>query len=75
MHIDLETVRAVIVNRMHVLREYTRNVTMPVFREQLRVAGGKLSGRVKKLLVREPVLLDNQAQVDAAAKCWRAIRR
>src|SRR5688500_15040808 len=61
-HIDLETVRAVIVNRMHVLREYSRNVTVPVFREQLREAGGKLSGRVKKLLVREPVLLDNVAQ-------------
>jgi stearoyl-CoA desaturase (delta-9 desaturase) len=55
-------VRAVIVNRMHVLSEYTRHVTLPVFREELRVAGGKLSGRVKKLLVREPVLLDQQAQ-------------
>ena len=61
-HVDLETVRAVIVNRMHVLSEYTRHVTLPVFREELRVAGGKLSGRVKKLLVREPVLLDQQAQ-------------
>ena len=29
MHIDLENVRAVIVNRMHVLRDYTRNVTLP----------------------------------------------
>ena len=61
-HIDLETVRAVIVNRMHVLRAYTRTVTLPVFRAELREAGGKLSRRVKKLLVREPVLLDNQAQ-------------
>ena len=42
-HVDLETVRAVIVNRMHVLRDYTRNVTLPVFREQLRRAGGNLS--------------------------------
>jgi stearoyl-CoA desaturase (Delta-9 desaturase) len=62
VHIDLETVRAVIVNRMHVLRAYTRSVTIPVFREELRAAGGRLSGRVKKLLVREPVLLDNQAK-------------
>lgn len=61
-HIDLEMVRAVIVNRMHVLREYTRNVTLPVFRQELRVAGGKLSSRVRKLLVREPVLLDNTAK-------------
>ena len=61
-HVDLETLRAVIVNRMHVLRDYTRNVTIPVFREQMRAAGGNLSRRVKKLLVREPVLLDDQAQ-------------
>jgi stearoyl-CoA desaturase (delta-9 desaturase) len=61
-HIDLETVRAVIVNRMHVLREYTRNVTVPVFREQLSAAGSQLSRRAKKLLVREPVLLDARAQ-------------
>lgn len=61
-HVDLETVRAVIVNRMHVLREYTRNVTVPVFREQLLTAGDNLSRRVKKLLVREPVLLDTAAK-------------
>jgi stearoyl-CoA desaturase (delta-9 desaturase) len=62
VHIDLENVRAVIVNRMHVLRDYTRNVTIPVFRAELRVAGDKLSKRVRKLLVREPALLDVQAQ-------------
>ena len=61
-HIDIETVRAVIVNRMHVLRDYTRSVTLPVFRQELQEASGKLSRRVKKLLVREPVLLDNSAQ-------------
>jgi stearoyl-CoA desaturase (delta-9 desaturase) len=61
-HIDLENVRAVIVNRMHVLRDYTRNVTLPVFREELRNAGGALSSRVRKLLVREPALLDVNAQ-------------
>jgi stearoyl-CoA desaturase (delta-9 desaturase) len=61
-HVDLETVRAVIVNRMHVLRDYTRNVTLPVFREQMRIAGSNLTRRVKKLLVREPVLLDVSAK-------------
>jgi len=61
-HVDLETVRAVIVNRMHVLRDYTRTVTVPVFRDQVRNAGGELSNRVKKLLVREPVLLDTLSQ-------------
>jgi stearoyl-CoA desaturase (delta-9 desaturase) len=62
VHIDLENVRAVIVNRMHVLRDYTRNVTLPVFRQELSAAGGNLSGRVRKLLVREPALLDSHAQ-------------
>ena len=62
VHIDLENVRAVIVNRMHVLRDYTRHVTLPVFREELRVAGDKLSGHVRKLLVREPALLDTTAK-------------
>ena len=61
-HVDLETVRAVIVNRMHVLRDYTRSVTLPVFREQMRVAGGNLHRRARKLLIREPVLLDVTAQ-------------
>jgi stearoyl-CoA desaturase (delta-9 desaturase) len=61
-HIDLETVRAVIVNRMHVLRAYTKNVMVPVFRQELAAASGSVSRRVKKLLVREPVLLDNQAK-------------
>jgi stearoyl-CoA desaturase (Delta-9 desaturase) len=61
-HIDLETVRAVIVNRMHVLRAYTKNVMVPVFRQELAAASGNLSKRVKKLLVREPVLLDSQAK-------------
>jgi hypothetical protein len=47
---------------MHVLRDYTRNVTLPVFREQMRIAGSNLTRRVKKLLVREPVLLDVSAK-------------
>src|SRR5690606_28216081 len=33
-HIDLETVRAVIVSRMHVLRAYTTNVIVPVFKQE-----------------------------------------
>jgi stearoyl-CoA desaturase (delta-9 desaturase) len=61
-HVDLETVRAVIVNRMHVLRDYTLNVTLPVVRAELAAARGKLSGSVKKLMVREPVLLDERAK-------------
>lgn len=62
VQIDLENVRAVIVNRMHVLRDYTRSVTLPVFRQELSSAGTNLSGRVRKLLVREPALLDSNAR-------------
>jgi stearoyl-CoA desaturase (delta-9 desaturase) len=61
-HVDLETVRAVIVNRMHVLRDYTCNVTLPVFRIEFAAAKGKLSSGIKKLLIREPVLLDAGAK-------------
>ena len=28
--VDLETARAIVVSRMHVMRDYTRNVTVPV---------------------------------------------
>jgi stearoyl-CoA desaturase (delta-9 desaturase) len=61
-HVDIETVRAVIVNRMHVLRDYTVKVVLPTFRAELQVAGGKLSSRVRKILVRETVLLDEPAR-------------
>jgi len=61
-HVDLETVRAVIVNRMHVLRDYTCSVTLPVFRIEFAAAKGKLSSGIKKLLIREPVLLDASAK-------------
>ncbi|MGC3981769.1 MAG: fatty acid desaturase [Steroidobacteraceae bacterium] len=61
-HVDLETVRAVIVNRMHVVRDYTRKVMLPVFRAELAMAGSKLSAGVRKLLVRESSLLDEHAK-------------
>lgn len=61
-HVDLETVRAVIVNRMHVVRDYTRHVMLPVFRAELAMAGSKLSASLRKLLVRESSLLDEQAR-------------
>lgn len=61
-HVDLETVRAVIVNRMHVVRDYTRHVMLPVFRAELTKAGSKLSASLRSLLVRESSLLDEQAK-------------
>jgi len=59
---DIENLRAVIVNRMHVLRDYTRQVTLPVLRtERARTASRDMLRRARKLLVRQPKLLDPQA--------------
>ncbi len=62
--IDLETVRAVIVNRMHVLRDYTRSVTLPVFRNELSREGVRagITRRARRLLVRRPQLLDDASR-------------
>lgn len=63
-HVDLETLKAVIVNRMHVLRDYTRHVTLPVLRRERAAVAGRdpLWRRAKKLVVRQPALLDEQAR-------------
>lgn len=62
-HIDIEKVRAIIVNRMHVLRDYTKQVTVPVFKnEKARAAGDRAYRRAKMLFVRRPVLLDEAAK-------------
>jgi stearoyl-CoA desaturase (delta-9 desaturase) len=65
-YVDLENLRAVIVNRMHVLRDYSRKVTLPVLRAEIkelkrRAADSPLSRGVRKLLIRHPSLLDAQA--------------
>ncbi len=60
---DLDNLRAIIVNRMHVLRDYTRHVTLPVFSKEKAVeAGNSAPGRAKKLLVRQPMLLNEDAR-------------
>lgn len=61
-HVDLETVRAIVVNRMHVLRDYTKHVILPAFRSERQRVGRALSNRVKRLLVRQPILLDPKAR-------------
>lgn len=58
--VDIETLRAVIVNRMHVLRDYTRQVTLPEFRRGQ--DGDPLWRRAKRLFVRQPALLDEAAR-------------
>jgi stearoyl-CoA desaturase (delta-9 desaturase) len=62
-HVDIDNLRAIIVNRMHVLRDYTRQVTLPVLRyERAAAAGNAALRRARKLLVRQPKLLDDSAK-------------
>lgn len=60
--IDLEAVRAVIVNRMHVSREYAQCVIRPVFDEHVRKTRGTLDRGARKLLVRDPSLLSDASR-------------
>lgn len=58
-HVDIENLRAIIVNRMHVLRDFTKQVTLPALRsERAAAAGDEALRRARKLLVRQPQLLD-----------------
>lgn len=62
-HVDLDNLRAVIVNRMHVLRDYTKQVTLPVLKRERAVAAGNAAlRRARTLLVRQPQLLDEGAR-------------
>jgi stearoyl-CoA desaturase (Delta-9 desaturase) len=56
--VDLDMVRAVIQTRMHVLRTYAKQVTLPTLRAEARAG----TARLKTLLVRHPVLLDSAAR-------------
>jgi stearoyl-CoA desaturase (delta-9 desaturase) len=61
--VDLQTVSAVLQNRMHVLRDYSREVVRPVLqREGLARAGDSSLRRARTLLTRRPQLLDRDAQ-------------
>ena len=62
--VDTDNLRAIIINRMHVLRDYTKQVTVPVFKKEKALAvGNKAFHRAKKLLVRRPMLLDENAKM------------
>jgi len=62
---DLDSLRAVIINRMHVLRHFTNNVTLPVLRRELEHLGGNANSVVKaarRLLAWQPDMLDESSQ-------------
>jgi len=63
--LDLDTVRAIVVGRMHVMRNYSRMVTLPVLRAEFSALRKRLperAGRLRQLLVRETGLLDANAR-------------
>jgi stearoyl-CoA desaturase (delta-9 desaturase) len=62
---ELETLRAVVVARMHVMRDYSRHVTLPTLRLELAALRASLperAGHLRRLLVRETALLDAAAR-------------
>jgi stearoyl-CoA desaturase (delta-9 desaturase) len=61
-HVDLETVRTIITTRMDVLRDYARHVTLPTLKAEAQASAGRLSLRVRRLLIRHPSLLDDAAR-------------
>jgi stearoyl-CoA desaturase (delta-9 desaturase) len=61
--LDAETVHALFKNRMHVQRDYTRRVVLPVCRELTRrEPRGSVPPRTSKLLIRHPALLAEEAR-------------
>ena len=65
-HIDFDTVRAVVQNRMHVLREYTRLVSIPVLKSAMREADyevHRVMASAMRLVRRQSALLDEKSRV------------
>lgn len=61
-HVDLTTVKAVLLNRLHVLRDYYFHVTLPVLRAEVAQLGGKVRANTLRLFRRETSLLDESAR-------------
>ncbi|MDH3637587.1 MAG: fatty acid desaturase [Gammaproteobacteria bacterium] len=60
---DLDTVRAILRNRFHILTLYSRNVIMPVLRQERRSANQywqHLFSRAKYLMTREDIVLNDK---------------
>ncbi|HSW69668.1 MAG TPA: fatty acid desaturase [Gammaproteobacteria bacterium] len=63
--VDVDTLMAILTNRFQVMAEYSKNVIMPVLREERRragEAGSAMLNRVRVLLVRETSLVDPSGQ-------------
>src|SRR5690606_29943342 len=61
---ELDALRAVIVNRMYVLRHYTQHVTLPVLRRELESFGENANAvvaKVRRWLSWQPHMLDSES--------------
>lgn len=68
-HVDLDTLTTIVTNRFHVMARYSREVIMPVLREEKRKAGEAghaLLNRAKTLLIRAENLVDEQGKQNIA---------
>ncbi len=64
--IDLDTVRAVITNRLHIMSDYARDVVKQVYKEEKAKASETSKGffiRGKRWLVRHEALMDSRAKL------------
>jgi stearoyl-CoA desaturase (delta-9 desaturase) len=63
--LEIDELRAIIVNRMHVLRHYTYNVTLPVLRREIESLGDNANSMLRaarKALSRHPQMLDEPSR-------------
>ena len=66
---ELDELRAIIVNRMHVLRHYTLNVTLPVLRREVESFGdnaNSLLRATRRHLAWQPHMLDESSRARLA---------
>jgi stearoyl-CoA desaturase (delta-9 desaturase) len=65
LSIDVDTLKAIFTNRFQVMARYSKKVILPVLREEQNSAetsGKVMLRRARPLLVREPLLIDEQKQ-------------
>ena len=61
-HVDMETVKAILVNRFQIMARYSKDVLLPIFQQESAKATNPVLKRVKGLLIREASLLDTTAK-------------
>ncbi|HEY9150419.1 MAG TPA: fatty acid desaturase [Gammaproteobacteria bacterium] len=76
--VDLDTVRAVVLGRLQVMADYARRVVWPVLRQEgrARLAGRFGLRQARRLLVRDPGLLDARARgrLEQLLACCHSLR-